>query len=115
MGAWLWRRDSALGGGEGRGYRGVGEGLGSMPRPLGRQPRPFPAGLSGRGLSQVDEGDGAGLSGLVLLLLAARPALPGPGDGAARGEHTEPGEGLPGGRNPVVGPAPGVSGTAPVG
>ncbi|XP_065693788.2 coiled-coil domain-containing protein 142 isoform X1 [Patagioenas fasciata] len=51
----------------------------------------------GEPCQQVDEGDGAGLSGLVLLLLTARPAPPGPGDGAARGEHTEPGSGSLGG------------------
>ncbi|KAM6429723.1 coiled-coil domain-containing protein 142 [Rhynochetos jubatus] len=43
---------------------------------------------------QVAEGDDAGLSGLILLL---RPALPAPGDGAARGEPTEPGSGSLGG------------------
>ncbi|XP_054681123.1 coiled-coil domain-containing protein 142 isoform X1 [Grus americana] len=46
---------------------------------------------------QVDEGDGAGLSGLILLLLTARPALPTPGDGAARGEPTETGSSSLGG------------------
>ncbi|XP_059673809.1 coiled-coil domain-containing protein 142 [Gavia stellata] len=46
---------------------------------------------------QVGEGDGAGLSGLILLLLTARPPLPAPGDGAARGEPAEPGEGSLGG------------------
>ncbi|KAM7113063.1 LOW QUALITY PROTEIN: coiled-coil domain-containing protein 142 [Ciconia maguari] len=43
------------------------------------------------------EGDGSGLSGLILLLLTARPALPSPGDGAARGEAAEPGSGSLGG------------------
>ncbi|XP_075355474.1 coiled-coil domain-containing protein 142 [Mycteria americana] len=43
------------------------------------------------------EGDGSGLSGLILLLLTARPALPSPGDGAARGEAAEPGSSSLGG------------------
>ncbi|KAM6132365.1 coiled-coil domain-containing protein 142 [Pterocles gutturalis] len=43
---------------------------------------------------QVDEGDGAGLSGLLLLHLTARQA---PGDGAARGETPETGGGSLGG------------------
>ncbi|XP_075004351.1 coiled-coil domain-containing protein 142 isoform X2 [Calonectris borealis] len=46
---------------------------------------------------QVGEGDGAGLSGLILLLLTARPALPAPGYGAARGEPAEPGSSSLGG------------------
>ncbi|XP_071609131.1 coiled-coil domain-containing protein 142 [Heliangelus exortis] len=46
---------------------------------------------------QRDEGDGAGLNGLILLLLTARPALPTPGDEAARGEPPETGGGPRGG------------------
>ncbi|KAM6073005.1 coiled-coil domain-containing protein 142 [Theristicus caerulescens] len=46
---------------------------------------------------QVGEGDGAGLSGLLLLLLTARPPLPAPGDGAARGDPPEPGSSSLGG------------------
>ncbi|XP_069654255.1 coiled-coil domain-containing protein 142 isoform X2 [Haliaeetus albicilla] len=46
---------------------------------------------------QVGEGDGAGLSGLIFLLRTARPPLPPPGDGAARGEPAETGSSSLGG------------------
>ncbi|XP_052636914.1 coiled-coil domain-containing protein 142 isoform X1 [Harpia harpyja] len=46
---------------------------------------------------QVDEGDGAGLSGLIFLLRTARPPLPPLGDGAARGEPAETGSSSLGG------------------
>ncbi|KAM6400738.1 LOW QUALITY PROTEIN: coiled-coil domain-containing protein 142 [Pluvialis apricaria] len=46
---------------------------------------------------QVGEGDGAGLSDLIFLLLTARPPLPTPGDGAARGEPAETGSSSLGG------------------
>lgn len=42
----------------------------------------------------MGEGDGAGLSGLIFLLRTARPPLLPPGDGAARGEPAETGEGV---------------------
>ncbi|KAM6362473.1 coiled-coil domain-containing protein 142 isoform 2-T2 [Alca torda] len=46
---------------------------------------------------QAGEGDGAGLSDLILLLLTARPPLPAPGDGAAGKEPAETGSGSLGG------------------
>ncbi|KAM9378003.1 coiled-coil domain-containing protein 142 [Phaethornis superciliosus] len=47
--------------------------------------------------ASMDEGEGAGLNGLILLLLTARPALTAPGDEAARGEPPETGDGPRGG------------------